>query len=188
MTDKFDAIVIGAGVSGLYSLYKLRELGLSARVFEAGKALGEYYGQVLSLWQAMNLENRDYLMGGFATRRFKGTKEIDEAAMAALAAAHGKGTDGLTDDAATHTLLQALAAAGDIYATMQLDVLGPPPHAPPTDRGPASPNATTLRPPPTPTAPRRRSRGATTRGDALPRPLRRREDPHNAQGWARRRV
>lgn len=27
--------------------------------------LGEYYGQVLSLWQAMNLENRDYLMGGF---------------------------------------------------------------------------------------------------------------------------
>lgn len=37
----------------------------ATRVFEAGEALGEYYGQVLSLWQAMNLENRDYLMGGF---------------------------------------------------------------------------------------------------------------------------
>jgi len=37
----------------------------AARVFEAGEVLGEYYGQVLSLWQAMNLENRDYLMGGF---------------------------------------------------------------------------------------------------------------------------
>ena len=36
----FDAIVIGAGVSGLYQLYKLRELGLSARVFEAGSGVG----------------------------------------------------------------------------------------------------------------------------------------------------
>lgn len=40
MTDKFDVIVIGAGVSGLYSLYKLRELGLSTRVFEAGTGIG----------------------------------------------------------------------------------------------------------------------------------------------------
>ena len=37
----------------------------ATRTFEAGEMLGEYYGQVLSLWQAMNLENRDYLMGGF---------------------------------------------------------------------------------------------------------------------------
>src|SRR6478736_5994942 len=36
----FDAIVIGAGVSGLYQLYKLRELGLQARVFEAGTGVG----------------------------------------------------------------------------------------------------------------------------------------------------
>jgi len=34
----FDAIVIGAGVSGLYQLYKLRELELRVRVFEAGAA------------------------------------------------------------------------------------------------------------------------------------------------------
>lgn len=40
MTDQYDAIVIGAGVSGLYSLYKLRELGLSTRVFEAGTDIG----------------------------------------------------------------------------------------------------------------------------------------------------
>ncbi|HEX4615671.1 MAG TPA: NAD(P)/FAD-dependent oxidoreductase [Stellaceae bacterium] len=36
----FDAIVIGAGVSGLYQLYKLRELGLKVRVFEAGTGVG----------------------------------------------------------------------------------------------------------------------------------------------------
>ncbi len=32
----YDAIVIGAGVAGLYQLYKLRNLGLRVRVFEAG--------------------------------------------------------------------------------------------------------------------------------------------------------
>ena len=40
MIQHYDAIVIGAGVSGLYTLYKLRELGLSARVFEAGTDIG----------------------------------------------------------------------------------------------------------------------------------------------------
>ncbi len=37
---EFDAIVIGAGVSGLYQLYKLRQLGLKVRVFEAGTGVG----------------------------------------------------------------------------------------------------------------------------------------------------
>src|SRR5271167_1057060 len=36
----FDAIVIGAGVSGLYQLYKLRELGLKVRAFETGTNVG----------------------------------------------------------------------------------------------------------------------------------------------------
>ena len=36
----FDAVIIGAGVSGLYQLYRLRELGLKARVFEAGSGVG----------------------------------------------------------------------------------------------------------------------------------------------------
>ena len=39
-TTDFDAIVIGAGVSGLYQLYRLRELGLTVRVFEAGSGVG----------------------------------------------------------------------------------------------------------------------------------------------------
>ncbi|MGY3591198.1 cation diffusion facilitator CzcD-associated flavoprotein CzcO [Bradyrhizobium sp. USDA 4341] len=36
----YDVIIIGAGLSGLYQLYRLRELGLSARVFEAGTGVG----------------------------------------------------------------------------------------------------------------------------------------------------
>jgi cation diffusion facilitator CzcD-associated flavoprotein CzcO len=36
----FDAIVIGAGLSGMYQLYRLRELGLRVRVFEAGSDVG----------------------------------------------------------------------------------------------------------------------------------------------------
>jgi cation diffusion facilitator CzcD-associated flavoprotein CzcO len=36
----FDAVIIGAGVSGLYQLYKLRELGLRVRVFETGSGIG----------------------------------------------------------------------------------------------------------------------------------------------------
>ncbi len=35
-----DAIIIGAGMSGMYQLIRLRELGLSARVFEAGTGVG----------------------------------------------------------------------------------------------------------------------------------------------------
>ena len=36
----YDVIVIGAGMSGLYQLYRLRELGLQVRVFEAGTGVG----------------------------------------------------------------------------------------------------------------------------------------------------
>jgi cation diffusion facilitator CzcD-associated flavoprotein CzcO len=36
----FDAVIIGAGVSGLYQLYRLRELGLKVRVFETGSGVG----------------------------------------------------------------------------------------------------------------------------------------------------
>ncbi|OMI11266.1 cyclohexanone monooxygenase [Bradyrhizobium brasilense] len=35
-----DVIIIGAGLSGMYQLHRLRELGLSARVFEAGTGVG----------------------------------------------------------------------------------------------------------------------------------------------------
>ena len=38
--EQFDAIIIGAGVAGLYQLYRLRQLGLSVRVFEDGSGVG----------------------------------------------------------------------------------------------------------------------------------------------------
>lgn len=37
---RFDVVVIGAGICGLYQSYRLRELGLTFRVFEAGEDLG----------------------------------------------------------------------------------------------------------------------------------------------------
>src|SRR5471032_222961 len=36
----YDAIIVGAGISGLYQLLKLRELGLKVRVFETGTGVG----------------------------------------------------------------------------------------------------------------------------------------------------
>ncbi|MDP1841733.1 MAG: NAD(P)/FAD-dependent oxidoreductase [Reyranella sp.] len=36
----YDAIVIGAGISGLYQLHRLRELGMRVRVLEAGTGVG----------------------------------------------------------------------------------------------------------------------------------------------------
>ena len=38
--DKFDVIIVGAGISGMYMLYRMRKLGLSARVIEAGSGVG----------------------------------------------------------------------------------------------------------------------------------------------------
>lgn len=37
---RVDVVVVGAGFAGLYMLYRLRQLGLSARVFEAGDGVG----------------------------------------------------------------------------------------------------------------------------------------------------
>jgi cation diffusion facilitator CzcD-associated flavoprotein CzcO len=39
-SESFDAIIIGAGICGMYQLYRLRELGLRVRVFEAGSGVG----------------------------------------------------------------------------------------------------------------------------------------------------
>jgi cation diffusion facilitator CzcD-associated flavoprotein CzcO len=35
-----DAVIVGAGLAGLYQLYRLREMGLTSRVFEAGDGVG----------------------------------------------------------------------------------------------------------------------------------------------------
>src|SRR3954453_6645744 len=37
---EFDAVIVGAGLAGLYMLHRLRGLGLSARVYEAGSGVG----------------------------------------------------------------------------------------------------------------------------------------------------
>ncbi|MEG9860964.1 MAG: alpha/beta hydrolase fold domain-containing protein [Parvularculales bacterium] len=38
--EMVDAVVVGAGFSGMYQLHKLREMGLSVKVFEAGEDVG----------------------------------------------------------------------------------------------------------------------------------------------------
>lgn len=38
--ELYDVIIIGAGISGLYQLHRLREMGLRVRVFEAGSDVG----------------------------------------------------------------------------------------------------------------------------------------------------
>ena len=38
--EQFDAIIIGAGISGLYQLIRLRRLGLAVRVYETGSGVG----------------------------------------------------------------------------------------------------------------------------------------------------
>ncbi len=38
--QRYDAIIIGAGMSGMYQLHRLREFGMSVRVFEAGGDVG----------------------------------------------------------------------------------------------------------------------------------------------------
>ncbi|WP_428489187.1 flavin-containing monooxygenase [Rhodopila sp.] len=38
--EQYDAIIIGAGMSGLYQLHRLRQLGLSVRLLEAGTGVG----------------------------------------------------------------------------------------------------------------------------------------------------
>ena len=40
MAADYDAIIIGAGMSGLYQLYRLRQLGMRVRVFETGTGVG----------------------------------------------------------------------------------------------------------------------------------------------------
>src|ERR1700757_1755223 len=38
--ENFDAIIVGAGVGGLYAIYRLRKLGLNVHAFEAGSDVG----------------------------------------------------------------------------------------------------------------------------------------------------
>ena len=40
MSEKYDAVIVGAGFAGIYMLYRLRHLGMTARVFEMGDNVG----------------------------------------------------------------------------------------------------------------------------------------------------
>jgi cation diffusion facilitator CzcD-associated flavoprotein CzcO len=40
MSEAFDALVVGAGISGLYQTYRLREAGFSVRAIEAAPDVG----------------------------------------------------------------------------------------------------------------------------------------------------
>ena len=40
MRDKYDVVIVGAGLSGMYQLIKLRELGMNIRVLEMGSDVG----------------------------------------------------------------------------------------------------------------------------------------------------
>lgn len=40
MSEKYDAVIVGAGFAGIYMLYRLRQLGMTARVFEMGDNVG----------------------------------------------------------------------------------------------------------------------------------------------------
>ena len=39
-THEYDVIIVGAGFAGMYQLYRIRELGMSVRVFETGDGVG----------------------------------------------------------------------------------------------------------------------------------------------------
>jgi cation diffusion facilitator CzcD-associated flavoprotein CzcO len=41
---EIDTVVVGAGFAGLYMLYRLRELGFSARIYEAASGVGRQDG------------------------------------------------------------------------------------------------------------------------------------------------
>ena len=40
MQQRYDAIIVGAGMAGIYAVYHLRKLGLSIKLFEAGSSVG----------------------------------------------------------------------------------------------------------------------------------------------------
>jgi cation diffusion facilitator CzcD-associated flavoprotein CzcO len=40
LANDFDAVIVGAGVAGLYMLHRLRGLGRATRVYEAGSGVG----------------------------------------------------------------------------------------------------------------------------------------------------
>ncbi len=56
----FDVVVVGAGFAGLYALHRLRELGFSVRVLEAGDGIGGTWFWNRYPWSRCDVESLDY--------------------------------------------------------------------------------------------------------------------------------
>ena len=64
--QQFDAIVIGAGITGMYQLYTLRNLGLSVRGYEAGSEVGGTW--FWNRYPGCRLDTESYTYGYFALK------------------------------------------------------------------------------------------------------------------------
>jgi cyclohexanone monooxygenase len=58
--ESLDAIIIGAGFAGMYALHRLRGMGLSARVIEAGEGVGGTWFWNRYPGARVDIESRDY--------------------------------------------------------------------------------------------------------------------------------
>ncbi|QOZ30706.1 NAD(P)/FAD-dependent oxidoreductase [Bradyrhizobium sp. CCBAU 53421] len=84
-TTKLDAVVVGAGVAGLYQLFRLREQGLSVRAIDAGSSVGgtwywnRYPGARFDSegHTYQYLFSEDLYKGWSWTERFPGQPEIE---------------------------------------------------------------------------------------------------------------
>src|SRR5450755_2800406 len=56
----YDVVVVGAGFAGLYSLYRLRGLAYSVRVFEAGTGVGGTWYWNRYPGARVDIESREY--------------------------------------------------------------------------------------------------------------------------------
>ncbi len=65
----YDAIVVGAGFAGIYQLYSLRKIGLTARLLEAGDGIGGTWFWNRYPGARCDVESLDYSYGPSAMRR-----------------------------------------------------------------------------------------------------------------------
>ena len=57
---RYDVVIVGAGFAGMYMLYKLREMGLSARAFETGSDVGGTWYWNRYPGARVDLESQEY--------------------------------------------------------------------------------------------------------------------------------
>ncbi len=69
-TTKYDAVIVGAGFAGMYMLHKLRGMGLSAHVFEAGSDVGGTWFWNRYPGARVDIESQEY--------SFSFSKELEE--------------------------------------------------------------------------------------------------------------